>query len=116
MRTIIEKLQELTFNELKANSSTLIIAGSETTATALSAITYYLVTHSSALGKLNSEVRNAFSTEDDIDMVSVQKLQYMQAVINEGLRMYPPVPTGVVRRVTDDGGIFLGQYVPSDVS
>ncbi|WYZ42535.1 hypothetical protein EsH8_VI_000234 [Colletotrichum jinshuiense] len=106
--------QELTFNELKSNSSILIIAGSETSATALSAITYYLCTHSSALGKLNSEVRNAFSTEDDIDMVSVQKLQYMQAVINEGLRMYPPVPTGIVRRVTEGGGIFLGQYVPSD--
>ncbi|GKT40464.1 trichothecene C-15 hydroxylase [Colletotrichum spaethianum] len=104
---------ELTFEELKFNSSTLITAGSETTATALSAITYYILSNTDSLKKLNAEVRNAFASEDDIGMVSVQKLVYMQAVINEGLRMYPPVPSGIVRRVTDDGGVFLGQYVPS---
>ncbi|KAL0938610.1 trichothecene c-15 hydroxylase [Colletotrichum truncatum] len=104
--------QELNFEELRANSSTLIVAGSETTATALSAITYYLTTHTRAMTKLNEEVRSAFSTEADIDMVSVQKLQYMQAVVNEGLRMYPPVPTGIMRRVSEGEGLFLGQYVP----
>ncbi|KAF9873804.1 cytochrome P450 [Colletotrichum karsti] len=104
--------QGLTFDELRANSSTLIIAGSETTATALSAITYYLTTNTNALKKLNDEVRSAFGSEDEIDMVSVQKLQYMQAVINEGLRMYPPVPTGIMRRVSEGDGFFLGQYVP----
>ncbi|KAI3542082.1 cytochrome P450 [Colletotrichum abscissum] len=105
--------QKLTFEELKSNSSVLIIAGSETTATALSAITYYLCTNRQALDKLTHEVRTAFSSEEEIEMVSAQQLQYMQAVMNEGLRMYPPVPTGIVRRVTDDGGVFLGQYVPS---
>lgn len=108
--------QKLTFEELKSNSSVLIIAGSETTATALSAITYYLCTNRQALDKLTHEVRTAFSSEEEIEMVSAQQLQYMQAVMNEGLRMYPPVPTGIVRRVTDDGGVFLGQYVPSGVS
>ncbi|OHW89503.1 cytochrome p450 [Colletotrichum incanum] len=105
--------QELTFEELKSNSSTLIIAGSETTATALSAATYYVLSNTDSLKKLKDEVHNAFTSEDDIDMVSVQKLVYLQAVINEALRMYPPVPTGIMRRVTDDGGVFLGQYVPS---
>ncbi|KAK1707539.1 cytochrome P450 ClCP1, partial [Colletotrichum acutatum] len=105
--------QKLNFEELKSNSSVLIIAGSETTATALSAITYYLCTNRQALEKLTHEVRTAFSSEAEIEMVSAQQLQYLQAVMNEGLRMYPPVPTGIVRRVTDDGGVFLGQYVPS---
>lgn len=108
--------QKLNFEELKSNSSVLIIAGSETTATALSAITYYLCTNRQALEKLTHEVRTAFSSEEEIEMVSAQQLQYMQAVMNEGLRMYPPVPTGIVRRVTDDGGVFLGRYVPSGVS
>lgn len=108
--------QELQFEELRANSSTLIIAGSETTATALSAITYYLTTHTSALETLNNEVRSAFTSEDDINMVSVQKLQYMQAIINESLRMYPPVPTGIMRRVSEGDGLFLGQHVPKGVS
>ncbi|WQF84543.1 Putative cytochrome P450 [Colletotrichum destructivum] len=105
--------RELTFDELKSNASTLIIAGSETTATALSGITYFLLSDAGVYRKLNDEIRGTFATEGEIDMVSVQKLGYLQAVINEGLRMYPPVPTGIVRRVTEDGGVFLGQYVPS---
>lgn len=108
--------QELTFDELKSNASTLIIAGSETTATALSGITYFVLSDANVHRKLNDEIRGAFASEGEIDMVSVQKLGYLQAVINEGLRMYPPIPTGIVRRVTDDGGVFLGQYVPSGVS
>ncbi|OLN96220.1 Isotrichodermin C-15 hydroxylase 11, partial [Colletotrichum chlorophyti] len=104
--------QELTIKELESNASVLIVAGSETTATALSAITYYLLRNRDTLQRLNNEVRSSFTSESDITMVSVQKLDYLQAVINEGIRMYPPVPTGVMRRVTDDGGIFLGQCVP----
>ncbi|KAK2021586.1 cytochrome P450 [Colletotrichum zoysiae] len=106
--------EELTFEELTTNSMTLITAGSETTATALSGMTYYLLENPSALKKLNDEIRNSFTSEDEIDMVSSQKLVYMHAVINEGLRMYPPLPTGIPRRVTSDGGVFLGQYVPPD--
>ncbi|KAK6213619.1 trichothecene C-15 hydroxylase (cytochrome P450) [Colletotrichum tabaci] len=107
--------RELTLDELKSNASTLIIAGSETTATALSGITYFILSDANVHQKLNDEIRGAFASEGEIDMVSVQKLGYLQAVINEGLRMYPPVPTGIMRRVTDDGGVFLGQYVPSGV-
>ncbi|KAK1982658.1 cytochrome P450 [Colletotrichum cereale] len=106
--------QALNFAELKANSSTLIIAGSETTATALSGMTYYLLTNPDALKKLSDEVRNVFTSEADIDMISVQKLVYLQAVMNEGLRMYPPLATGIPRKVNGDGGVLSGQYVPRD--
>ncbi|EFQ31351.1 cytochrome P450 [Colletotrichum graminicola M1.001] len=106
--------EALTFDELKVNSSTLITAGSETTATALSAMTYYLLTNPNALKKASDEIRNTFTSEADIDMISSQKLVYMHAVINEALRMYPPAPSGIPRRVKSDGGVFLGQYVPPD--
>ncbi|TDZ68276.1 Trichothecene C-15 hydroxylase [Colletotrichum trifolii] len=106
--------QALRMEELYANSAALILAGSETTATALSATTYYLVTHGGALEKLQKEVRSAFSSEDEIDILSTQKLEYAQAVVNEGLRMFPPVPTGFMRRVMEGDGVFLGQHVPRD--
>ncbi|KAK1586090.1 cytochrome P450 [Colletotrichum navitas] len=108
--------EELTFEELKSNAAILITAGSETTATALSATTYYLLTNPNALKKLSDEIRNTFASEADIDMSSSQKLAYMHAVINEGLRMYPPVPTRMPRKVNSDGGVFLGEYVPPDAS
>lgn len=94
----------------------MIIAGSETTATLLSAATYYLLTYPDAMVKLTEEVRSAFKSEDEIDMISVQKLTYLLAVLDESLRLYPPVPAGGPRKIAPDGDVILGQYVPGGVS
>lgn len=49
-------------------------------------------------------------------MINVQRLPYMNAVVSEGLRMYPPVPTGIPRRVGPGGGVFFGEFIPENVS
>lgn len=68
------------------------------------------------MAKLTREVRSAFETEDQIDLVSVQKLDYMLAVLDESLRMYPPVPAGGPRKIAPGGDVILGQFVPGGVS
>ena len=51
---------------------------------------------------------------------TVERLQsdmpYLNACINEGLRMYPPVPTGLPRTVPDGGAAVCGAWVPQGVS
>jgi cytochrome P450 len=106
----------LAIPEIKSTISLLVIAGSETTATLLSGVTYMLLKNPCILAKLKDEVRSAFQDEDEITIVSVGNLNYMLAVLNEALRMYPPVPGGLSRRTGDDGDIILGQYVPPQVS
>ncbi|KAI6379154.1 hypothetical protein MCOR25_002030 [Pyricularia grisea] len=103
---------EFTRIELEVTSAALIMAGSETTATALSAITYLLTKHPEAMMKLSDEVRGSFAAEHEIDMNSVKRLRYVNAVISEGMRLCPPVPTGFPRRVREGGGLFLGRHVP----
>lgn len=98
------------------NASILIIAGSETTATTLSGVTYLLLTHPEILQKTIDEVRSSFSSEAEIDLLSVQKLSYMMVVLQETLRMYPPVPAAIPRKAQPGGDIICGQYVPEDVS
>lgn len=68
------------------------------------------------MARLTREVRSAFETEDQIDMVSVQKLDYMLAVLDESLRMYPPVPASGPRKIAPGGDVILGQFVPGGVS
>lgn len=102
--------------EILDNASLLVIAGSETTATTLSAVTYLLATNPNALTAVTAEVRGAFATEEEIDLLSVQKLTYMLAVLNECLRIYPPVPTAIPRKAQPGGDTICGQYVPEDVS
>ncbi|KAL4921602.1 cytochrome P450 [Aspergillus aurantiobrunneus] len=96
----------LTNLELEANSNILIIAGSETTATLLSGATYWLLRTSDVLAKLTSEVRSVMKTEGDITFQKVTAdLPYMLACFNEAFRLYPPVPTGLQRRIIDPANI-----------
>ncbi|KAJ0146010.1 Isotrichodermin C-15 hydroxylase, partial [Colletotrichum tanaceti] len=76
--------------EMDENSNTLIIAGSETTATALSGATYLLTTNPDKLAKLVAEVRGSFTSDDEIDIIGTAKLEYLHAVLEESLRIYPP--------------------------
>ncbi|KAH6615956.1 cytochrome P450 [Chaetomium sp. MPI-SDFR-AT-0129] len=102
----------LTLEKLQANSAILIIGGSETTATLLSGVTYLLLTNPEALKKLTREIRGAFQSEAEIDFSSVSTLPYLLACLDEALRMYPPVPTGLPRVVPRGGANIAGNYVP----
>ncbi|KUM65390.1 hypothetical protein ACN42_g1683 [Penicillium freii] len=84
--------------ELVANASILIIAGSETTATLLSGVTFWLLKNPDVLEKVTNEVRSIMLSEADMTFNNVTaNLPYMEACINEAFRMYPPVPTGLQR-------------------
>jgi cytochrome P450 len=107
-------LQQVSHRELVANAHNLIVGGSETTATSLAGAIYLLVTNKPVLEKLYKEVRNNFESENDIDLISVQKLQYMFAVLHEGLRIYPAVPAAIPRR-TSVAAMVGKHYVPADV-
>jgi cytochrome P450 len=101
--------------EVEANLTMLIFAGSETTSTALAAILTVLLQAPDALGKLEKEVRGAFENERDINVKSLAKLEYLDAVIQEGMRMGPPASIGMPR-VTQKEEIVAGQPVPRGAS
>ncbi|KAL4977328.1 cytochrome P450 [Aspergillus desertorum] len=110
--------EPLSAGEVEANTNFLLLAGTETTATALSGTTYYLLKNRDALRKATEEVRGAFQREDEISFVTAaERLPYMQACITEGLRIYPPGPIAPPRR-TRKGTVTLiaGHAVPEDVS
>ncbi|RFU78325.1 cytochrome p450 [Trichoderma arundinaceum] len=111
---IKEKIDiELTFKELASNASLLIAAGSETTATALSAATYYLGLHREAFMKLADEVRSSFTSEGEITITNVQHLNYLQAVIDEAMRLFPSTPGTAPRIISSGGDTIAGRYVPA---
>lgn len=109
-------MQGITVEELSSNASVLIIAGSETTATLLSAATYFLGTHPHVLKKLNDELSTHFKSEAEIDLLSVQGLTYMLAVLDESARLYPPVPSASPRMIGPGGDTILGRHIPEGVS
>ncbi|EHA57437.1 averantin oxidoreductase [Pyricularia oryzae 70-15] len=104
--------QRLTVEEMHSNAESFMIAGSETTATAMTALTYFLTTSPSRFSRLKNEIRSRFSSEEDITMETTSPLKYLNACIQEALRMYPPLPVGVPREVTSPGATILGRWVP----
>ena len=100
--------------EILQNAPTIVLAGSETTATSLSGFCFYVGQHPDVYAKLAAEIRLSFSSEADISMTSTAALQYLAAVINETLRVYPPVASTPERH--SPGALIDEQYIPAGVS
>jgi cytochrome P450 len=100
--------------EIQMNSEALIVAGSETTATCLSGTIYYLCKAPELLRILVDEVRSIFASEDDITIKTTLNLTYMQACIEESLRMFPPAVVSPTR--VSPGDFVGGYYLPKNVS
>ncbi|KAF3798974.1 Cytochrome P450 monooxygenase aclL [Colletotrichum gloeosporioides] len=101
--------------QIAAHSSDFVgrIAGSETAATALSCITYYLHHNSSILEQLRQEIRDSFRSYEEINDASTTGLKLLNAVILEGMRMYPPLPFPLPRVVPQGGDTVDGHFIPA---
>lgn len=102
--------------ELYANATLIVLAGSESTASGLAGITFNLLKSPEALKKAISEIRSAFTSEQEIEPETVKRLPYLAAIVSEGLRMYPPFPEGLPRLTPRQGAEICGQWVPGGVS
>lgn len=116
-RNLFRENDHLDLPPLYHDCTNLVIAGSETTATLLTAATYYLLKAPEKYKRAKTEVRNAFESDSDINMHSVNKLPYMIAVLQEALRIFPPIPIAMARVVSQPGGqVIDGNHVPEGVS
>lgn len=107
--------RRLTVEQMHANADLFMLAGTETTATLLSGLTYYLLKNPDKMKKLVDEIRS-FNTEDDLTIDTLPRLNYMAACIEEGLRCYPPVPQSGPPRLTPEGGnAICGEWIPGKV-
>ena len=108
----------LSVDELVANADLFMLAGTETTSTLLSGTTYWLLKTPSALRRVTEEVRAAFESDTDITFRSAtDKLPYMKACLEEGLRIFPPVPSAFPRKtVAGSPTLIDGVQIPPNVS
>ncbi|KAK9426646.1 putative Cytochrome P450 [Seiridium unicorne] len=104
------KTGEVPLEEMTAHASTLILAGGETTATTTAAALFYLLKTPRVLSKLNDEIRSRYKSYDEIDSTSALQLPYLQAVINEALRIHPSGAQGFPR--ISPGTQIDGKWVP----
>ncbi len=115
---ILKQKEKFNLNqdEIIVNSALFIVAGSETTANALSGMLARLIYNKDKYEILVKEIRGAFKKDEEIRYEKLSELPYLNAVIEEGLRIHPPVPTGLLRTVPKDGDTVDGYWIPGGVS
>lgn len=95
---------------------TFLAAGHETTASAMTWATYLLAKHPEVQARLRAEVREhlpPISSPEDTTTVSsmdIDRMTYLNAVCNEVLRYFSPVP--LTLRVAACDTSIQGQFVP----
>ena len=103
-------------DELWGESNLLIVAGSDTTSTAMAGTFFYLAHNATVLQKLCREIRETF--EDVEEIVSGPKLSgcaYLRACIDETMRMTPPVAGALPREVLPGGIDIDGHHIPAGI-
>ena len=88
----------------------LFIAGHETTANALTFALHLLANHQNIQEKVLDEITEVESQTDDVTE-QLQKMAYINAVINESMRLFPPAWITDRENIEDDE--FLGYTIKS---
>ncbi|KAH9212789.1 pisatin demethylase [Leptodontidium sp. 2 PMI_412] len=105
----------LTRDEAESETLLQIIAGSDTTATAIRTTFLYIITTPRVHAKLLAEISDA-TLSSPISDVEARTLPYLQAVIKEGLRIWPPAVGLMAKKVPPEGDTINGMYVPGGTS
>ncbi|KAH9888070.1 cytochrome P450 [Cubamyces lactineus] len=89
-----------------------VVAGSDTVSSTLTSIFFCLTAHPQVYRRLQDEIDRFYPpAQDPCDTQYHREMHYLSAVINETLRIYPPVPGGSQRQVPrNSNGAMLGSY------
>lgn len=102
--------------DLQADSSLLVAAGSDAVRLTFAALVFYLLKNPHAMEKVTKEIREAVESPEDISEGTLSKLKYMRACVDETLRRTPPKPASIPREVGKGGIEIDGIHVPQGMT
>lgn len=102
--------ETLPFKEIMDEAQVYIIAGSDTTALTLTYLVWSVCRQPAIQRRLVEEAQRLPADFHDHD---VQQLPYLNQVIEEALRLYPPAPSALPRVVPTGGATMAGHYLPA---
>ncbi|KAJ6012981.1 hypothetical protein N7522_003336 [Penicillium canescens] len=107
----LDEPEGFSMGQLRSTVGSLMIAGSETTASVLTSAHYFVLSHPQVYAQLKKEVRASFEREEDINSIAVNNCKYMVAVLQETMRIWPAIPSSLPR--TSHGCFIDGNWVPN---
>ncbi|XP_063708073.1 cytochrome P450 4c21-like isoform X2 [Culicoides brevitarsis] len=106
-------VETFTDNQIRDHVLTILSAGNETTALGVSFGTLFLAMHPEVQERAYQEVKEVYGTTGDVPITyeNLRKLEYMDRVIKETLRLAPSVPL-ISRIMTEDTYFDNGVMLP----
>ncbi|KAH9208989.1 cytochrome P450 [Leptodontidium sp. 2 PMI_412] len=99
---------------LVGDARLVIVAGSDTTAATLTYLFYHLASDPSLVENLRKELQPLLKQDGSFDNKELQNAEYLNGVINETLRLHPPVPGGVSRYTPKEGVVVGETRIPGE--
>ena len=103
---------KFTQEQLNANANLIIVAGADTTSSSLTQTFRTLATNERVLRKLQREIDGVGV---ELTVESTKGLVYLNAVVNEALRLLNPLPSGVQATTSRSGVEVDGTFLPGNI-
>ncbi|KAJ7609928.1 cytochrome P450 monooxygenase [Roridomyces roridus] len=102
-------------SEITAEALTFLVAGSDTTSNSTCAVLYYLAANPKVQARLQAELDEHIGTGEEVIATSeqVKHLVYLDACINEALRLHSTSSLGLPRVVPEEGLTVCGHFFPA---
>ncbi|XP_056272885.1 thromboxane-A synthase [Pseudoliparis swirei] len=100
----------ITEDEIVGQAFVFLLAGYETSSSALAFTCYLLAIHPECQCKVQQEVDEFYTKHKSTDYTNVQELKYLDMVLSETLRLYPPGFR--FGRDIDQDCLLNGQFLP----
>ncbi|KAF3352075.1 Elongation factor 1-beta [Verticillium dahliae VDG1] len=110
----LEKPTKQDMVNLVGDAHLIVVAGSDTTAASLTCLFYNLARNPQVTAQLQADLDAYHAEHAQADHLSLSKLPYLQACIDESLRLYPPVPSGVQRMSPPEGQQVGDVFIPGN--
>ncbi|KAF9468760.1 cytochrome P450 [Collybia nuda] len=95
--SLLDHLMKCTEDETVLRDETLniLLAGRDTTTNTITFSVYMLAKHPQVLQRLREEILSKLGNSERPTYDNMKDMKYLRAVINETLRLYPPVPFNI---------------------
>ncbi|KAK9203562.1 hypothetical protein WN943_013817 [Citrus x changshan-huyou] len=88
----------------------MVIGGTNTTSSVVEWTMSELMLHQDVITKLQEELAEVVGINNTVEEFHIQKLQYLQAIVKEALRLHPPAPLLIPRWTTQDCNVGGYEY------
>ncbi|GAB6023594.1 Cytochrome P450 4V2 [Chamberlinius hualienensis] len=112
---LLDQSTKLSDRDVREEVDTFMFEGHDTTSSGVSWSLYCIAKYPEVQQKVRSELKELLQDDYDRPFISqdLKKMKYLECVIKESMRLFPPVPY-FARRLTKDTEM-CGYTIPSDV-